>query len=184
MKRLKLTMLFCSLNMLVAYSQEFLGIKVDGNKQLIQKKFTEKGYKYVSYSNDILTLKGKAGSNNIELHIVFTPKTKIAWKFVVYLPEQYNWFDIKKQYLEYLEMLTSKYGEPKSTYDFFSDPYYEGDGFEMSAVKLDKCNYAAYWEEKYSIEISKFSQVRISYENPVNSAIFSNEKMEIEKATF
>jgi hypothetical protein len=167
-----------------AFSQEFLGVKVDGTKDEIQKKFSEKGFTFVSYKDNYLQLKGNVGSNQVELNVIFTPKTKVAWKFVVYLPEQSSWYSLKSQYNEYLNMLKSKYGEPKNDYHFFSSPYSEGDGYEMTGVKVDKCVYAAYWEDKYSIEISKFEQVKIAYENPVNSEIYSKEKKEIQTNAF
>jgi hypothetical protein len=167
-----------------AFSQEFLGVKVDGNKDLIQKKFIEKGFKFVSYKDNYLQLKGNVSSNEVELNILFTPKTKVAWKFVIYLPEQSSWYSLKSQYIEYLDMLKSKYGEPKDNYNFFSSPYNEGDGYEMTGVKVDKCNYAAYWEDKYIIEISKYAQVKIVYENPINAEIFSKEKKEIQTNAF
>jgi hypothetical protein len=167
-----------------AFSQEFLGVKVEGTKDEIQKKFSEKGFKFVSYKDNYLQLKGNVGSNEVEFNVIFTPKTKIAWKFVVYLPEQSSWYSLKSQYNEYLNMLKSKYGEPKSSYNFFSSPYSEGDGYEMTGVEVDKCVYAAYWEDKYSIEISKFKQVKIAYENPINAEIFSKEKKEIQTNTF
>jgi hypothetical protein len=167
-----------------AFSQEFLGIKVEGTKDEIQKKFLEKGFKFVNSKDDYLQLKGNVGTNEVELNVIFTPKTKIAWKFVVYLPEQSSWYSLKSQYNEYLDMLKSKYGEPKNNYHFFSSPYDEGDGYEMTGVKIGKCNFAAYWEDKYSIEISKFSQVKIAYENPVNSEIFSKEKKELQTNAF
>ena len=167
-----------------AFSQEFLGIKVDGTKDEIVKKFSEKGFKFVSFKDNYLQLKGIVGTNDVDLNVVFTPKTKIAWKFVVYLPEQTSWYSLKSQYNEYLDMLKAKYGEPKNKYNFFSSPYNEGDGYEMTGVKVDKCNFAAYWEDKYSIEISKFGQVKIAYENPVNSEIFTKEKKELQTNAF
>ena len=129
-------------------------------------------------------MRGQIGSTDIELLVLFTPKTKKAWKFVVYLPKQSTWYALKSQYKEYLEMLIGKYGQPKNEYHFFSSPYEDGDGYEMTAVTVEKCTYAAYWEDTYSIEISKYSQVKIAYENPINTEIYSQEKKQIQTNSF
>jgi len=168
-----------------AFSQEFLGVKVDGTRDEIQKKFIAKGFSTKTTSDkDYLSMRGYIGTTDIELLVLFTPKTKKAWKFVIYLPKQTTWYALKAQYNEYLEMLTTKYGEPKHDYHFFSSPYEDGDGYEMTAVAVEKCTYSAFWEDTYSIEISKFSQVKIAYENPVNSEIFSQEKKQIQTNSF
>ena len=46
----------------------------------------------------------------------------------------------------------------------------------MSAVANDKCNFACYWSDKYAVDISKYKQVRIIYENPTNSELQEKEK--------
>ena len=44
-------------------------------------------------------------------------------------------------------ILASKYGEPKSYRDF-TDPYKNGDGYEMQAVRLGKAAIESYWSFK------------------------------------
>ena len=113
-----------------------------------------------------------------------TPISKKVWKFAVYLPAQTSWYSIKNQYQAKLSTLKDKYGEPKSSYENFINPYYEGDGYEMSAVTLDKVNYSAFWDNGISIEISKYKQVKICYENAENSALDDTEKTKIESKVF
>jgi hypothetical protein len=121
-----------------------------------------------------------------ELFISFTPKTKQVWKLSVFLPEVTSWSRIKSEYENYLGLLTEKYGSPEKAYTFFSTPYYEGDGYEMSAIKLEKCHYSAFWSDSIGIwiEISKFQQVKIVYENAKNSAINDFEKKQINSQIF
>ena len=85
-----------------------------------------------------------------------------------------------------MDVLSKKYGEPESTYNFFSSPYKEGDGDEMTAVAVDKCSYSAFWTKTSGlwISISKFKQVVISYENITNSNLHTKEKNEIKKHIF
>ena len=44
-----------------------------------------------------------------------------------------------------VELFTKKYGEPKDHFEFFSSPYYEGDGYELQALRKEKCNYISFW---------------------------------------
>lgn len=182
--------LFVTLLSVCSFGQEFLGIKVDGDKKSVVDKFIEKGFKIKNVkggSDNVTSLEGSYGGNFYEINVVNTPITKKVWKFAVYLPEQTSWYSLKGVYEKYLKVLEDKYGSPSKSYNFFSSPYYEGDGYEMSAIRIEKCNYFAYWEElptQISIEISKFKQVRISYENVVNSALDDKEKAKINSNVF
>lgn len=181
-KVLLFTLLLLSINL---YAQEFMGIKVDGTKEQLISKFTEKGFKVISNQKGSLVVDGGTiGSTPIEVVILFTPKTKVAWKFAVFLPKQTDWYTIKAEYQKYKDLFISKYGEPESDYHFFSTPYYEGDGYEMSAVGLEKCTYSCFWKDYYAIEISKYKQVKITYENPTNTLLNRKEKTEIESNSF
>lgn len=174
----------------LSYGQEFLGIKVGGKKEAVINAFKSKGFKVSPSSNiikdNVIRLNGSAGGKNLEVAIVCTPKSKIVWKFSVYLPEQSSWYLLKSDYEEHLKLLKNKYGEPNAEYSFFSSPYEEGDGYEMTAVSIEKCTYSAFWPSQIgiSIKISKFKQVNISYENAVNSALDDKERAELDKTIF
>jgi hypothetical protein len=170
----------------LGYSQEFLGIKVDGNRDEVIQKFIQKGFVMKprgSESPTVSTLTGTYSGKFFEINIVNTPKTKKVWKFAVYLPEKTNWYSLKSDYEDYLATLTKKYGEPNKSYSFFSSPYYEGDGYEMSALKLEKCHYVSFWDNM-SVEISKWSQVKITYQNMVNSQLNDQENEQLNKNIF
>lgn len=181
-KLLFLTLLFLNIN---SHAQEFMGIKVDGTKADLITKFKAKGFKVTSNEEGSLFMDGgNIGGTDVEVLVLFTPKTKVAWKFVVFLPKRNDWYTIKAEYEKYKDLFTTKYGEPESDYHFFSSPYYEGDGYEMSAVGLEKCHYACYWKDYYSIDISKYKQVKIAYENPTNTLLNRQEKTKIETNSF
>lgn len=120
------------------------------------------------------------GYSDCELYIFTTPNSKMVRMVKIYLPEEENsWSSLKSYYTQSVDAFTKKYGAPGDEYSFFSKPYYEGDGYEMTGVKVDKCNYAAFWElEKGAIfiEISKWCQVCISYEDNLNTQLSSQEK--------
>ena len=186
MKKFIMILLLTTLT-IISFSQEFIGIKVDGKINDVVEKFKAKGLKVSkSSSPNVISMEGIVGNRKLELNIVSTPTTKIVWKFAVYLPEQLSWTSLKSEYEEYLDVLTRKYGVPEKTYNFFSSPYKEGDGFEMTAVEVDKCVYSAFWPDNLGlfIEISKWKQVKITYENRINSALDTKERDEIKNKIF
>ena len=173
---------------IISFSQEFIGIKVDGNINDVVEKFKGKGLKVTNRSStpNVISMEGIVGNRNLELNIVCTPTTKIVWKFAVYLHKQTLWTSLKSEYEEYLDLLTKKYGEPEQKYNFFSSPYKEGDGYEMTAVAVEKCTYSAFWPENLGlyIGISQWKQVKITYENITNSALSKKEQDEIKNKIF
>jgi len=171
----------------VSVAQEFMGIKVEGDKAVFVNKLKAKGFVVTLADNpNAVTMKGTVGGKQYELILFLTPTTKQVWKLSVYLPEATSWLKIKSEYEDYLGILTEKYGAPEKAYTFFSSPYEEGDGYEMSAIKLEKCHYSAFWSDSLGIwiEISKFKQVKIAYENAKNSALNDLEKKRINSKIF
>jgi len=169
------------------FAQEFLGVKVDGKKSEVIQQFKQKGFTVKGDdSKDIVTLIGDAGGKTVDLLIISSPTTQTVWKFAVYLPQRSTWSSLKGEYQDFLEMLSTKYGKPEKTYQFFSSPYDEGDGYEMTGVSIGKSNYISFWPEDQGItlEISKTKQVRIAYENGKNYEISKQESDALKKAAF
>ena len=168
---------------------EFLGIEVDGKRDEVIEKFKAKGFIVKSDINKgtVVSMKGSVGNLNFDLNIVSTPKSKVVRKFAVYLPEQNSWNILLDDYTRLKTTLTDKYGNPEQSFDFFSSPYKLGDGYEMTAVAAEKAHYASYWTLKgytLSIEISKWKQVRIAYENDNNSKLGEKEQKDIDSNIF
>jgi hypothetical protein len=182
-KQFLILLLVLSTNL--TFGQEFLGIKVDGKLNDVVEKFKLKGLKVTDGSTpNVKIMEGFVGDRNLEVYIKCTPTTKTVWGFTVYLPKQTVWSSLKREYEEYLDLLSKKYGEPDKKYNFFSSPYEEGDGDEMTAVAVDKCRYASFWTETLGIQISKYKQVVISYENKTNAELNRKEKDEIKEKIF
>ena len=168
-------------------AQEFMGIRIEGEKVNFISQLKSKGFVVKGDSNaDAVIMQGSAGGRVYELVISATPKTKNVWKLSVYLPKSESWSKLKRDYNEYLDLLSEKYGKPEKTYSFFSSPYDEGDGYEMSAVALEKCFYSAFWSDVIgvSIQISKFKQVKVSYENKKNVELLEIEKKQVNSNIF
>ncbi len=167
----------------ISYSQEFMGIKVGGTSQECVNAFKKKGFSVVKVYDDLVQMEGIVNGENYELNIVTTPISKKVWKFSVYLEEKSTWLALKRHYQNTKEALKNKYGEPKGDFESFTKPYYEGDGYEMSAVALEKVSYGTFWDN-IAVYISKYKQVCIQYENPVNTELKKQEQKEIESKTF
>lgn len=169
----------------LTFGQEFLGIKVEGKINDVVEKFKLKGLKITDVTTpNLKVMEGFVGDKNLEVYIKCTPTTKTVWGFTVYLPKQTVWSSLKREYDEYLDLLSKKYGAPDKSYNFFSSPYEEGDGDEMTAVAVDKCRFGSFWTETMAIQISKYKQVVISYENKTNADLNKKEKDEIKNAIF
>lgn len=186
MKNLLLALFtFLSIN---AFSQSFDGVSISGDLPTAIAKYKAKGYKLTENFESGASLKGTVANREVELMLFITPKSKTLFKAVVFMPKFDNWYDLKDDYNRYLEILTANYGNPKDTYTLFYTPYKEGDGYEMTAVASDKCGYSAYWfnldNSNISLQISKYKQVRIAYENIKNMELRDKEKSTIEKNVF
>lgn len=186
MKNLLLALFtFLSIN---AFSQSFDGVAISGDLPTAVAKYKAKGYKVSESFESGVSLKGLVANREVELMLFVTPKSKTLFKAVVFMPKLENWYDLKDDYNRYLEILSDNYGKPKDSYTMFNSPYKEGDGYEMTAVVNDKCAYAAYWfdldNSNISLQISKYKQVRIAYENIKNMTLRDKEKSDIEKNVF
>jgi hypothetical protein len=184
-KLLSILFVFITLN---SFSQQFDGVPISGTLPNIIAKFKAKGYVFESTDKTVTTMKGRVANYPIELLIVVTPKTKQVCKVVIYFDKETNWYSLKNQYLKFKDVLIEKYGEYSSNYEFFRKPYFEGDGYEMSAVGLDNVVYSTYWLNtemmNIVVEIEKYKQVSISYENVELMRVKKNENMEIENNSF
>lgn len=175
------------------FTIEFLGVKIDGPLEACAQKFVAKGFKIVKREGNVYTMSGLIKSQSSELYLIGTPTSKLACKVSIYFPEDASWYGIKSDYESFKSLLVRKYGEPANDYHFFSSPYYEGDGYETTAVKIEKCHYAAFWNEEPSenssgyniiLQISKFMQIQMGYENAKNMELKSKEESIIDNKNF
>jgi len=157
----------------------FKGIKLCQSYSLFKNELLKQGFIFIKNGDDpqIKYFTGRFLNEKCEILVVLTPKTQIVWKIVVRMPEQYSWFSLKDEYTTIKNDLIKKYGEPEKEYSFFSSPYYEGDGYELSASKNDKCTYDAFWNNGVFIGIS-FAQVKICYESLKGGIILDKENAE------
>lgn len=172
------------------FGQYFNEVKIDGSSTEYIAKIKAKGYTVKEYYKNGNGAILKKDLN--ELYVFWTPKSKIVYKVTLYLPKKDSWYSIKAEYQKYSDILSAKYGEPNpdNVYAYFSKPYYEGDGYEMSALSLGKVTYFKFWDLsatenlQLGLSISKYEQVEISYENHKNTLIKEKEQYDIDNKTF
>jgi len=184
---LKTVILLLSFNV---NAQSWNGIPISGSFTAIKANLSGKGFSLINKENNNAFFKGKINGIEYEVLTFCTPLTNEVAKLVVYLPKKNSWSDIKLEYEYVKDMLTEKYGIGES-YAFFESPYYEGDGYEMSALQSEKCHYSSYWLKietetnlSVSAEISMYKQVKVSYENKKNMKKAKDESDNINKKVF
>jgi hypothetical protein len=169
-------------------AQYFNEVKIDGSSTEYLAKIKAKGYvfkKYFDNNNGAILMKDLN-----ELYVFWTPKTKLVYKVSIYFPKKDGWYSLKSQYGEYKDMLSNKYGEPKDVYEYFTKPYYEGDGYEMTALSVGKVSYFSFWDLsneqnlQLGLSITKYDQVEISYENYKNTLLKNQEQNAINSKVF
>ena len=177
-----LSLIIVALMPLFVFSQEhmdFRGVPLDGDLNSFIGKMKELGYTLNKLDGDVAIMKGKFTGEDVDLYISATPKTKTVCKVNLYFSEKSSWNSLKSQYEEYKELFSKKYGENKKSYEFFSKPYYEGDGYELQAVRKEKCTYSTFYDTPrgyIAVQISKFECLLVGYEDKINIELRSTEK--------
>ena len=187
MKKLITTTLIIIFLVNTAMSQVFDGVSISGDFNTALQKFKSKGYVAEIFPEGAI-LSGKVASINIEVYLFKTPKTHKVFKASIYLPKTDNWNNLKYQFNSYHNLFLEKYGKTTDRFQFFSSPYYDGDGYEMQAVENEKCTYSSYWSNlegaSYSVEITKYRQVKITYENDELFKLKDKEASDIKSKIF
>jgi len=168
----------------LGFSQEpmkFRNIPLRGTLTEFANQLVKLGYTIEDKTEkDVIIMSGQFANNKCEIILLGTLTSNIIWKVGVYFPKNTSWSSIKREYQDLKEQFTAKYGIGES-FAYFKNPYVEGDGFEMTALKLGKCSYATFWESESGIiklSISKVEQVSVSYEDSVNVKIKDKEANE------
>lgn len=154
-------------------AQSFLGVPISGNVSTAIANFKAKGFKFVKQEKYSVTMSGVIDYSPVELYIYNTPISKQTCKFVVYYPERESWISLKGDYDRFVSKIYNKYGSADKDYSEFITPYELGDGYELSAVQLEKAIFASYWfaggyernNLSIAVEISKYKQLKVVYEN-------------------
>jgi hypothetical protein len=169
-----------------SFSQSFNGVEISGNISAAVEKFKIKGFKLSKKEDNVYIMSGELFNEQVELFLFATPITRQYAKCVVYFPES-SWFSLKRDYNKFVNLFDEKYGTHTSQYEFFSEPYFEGDGYELSALMLEKCIYITYWVQSrasMAVEISKYKQIKLIYENNAIMNLLQEERQKQQSRIF
>jgi len=179
-------MVFFSVNFV--NSQVFNNVHIGGKLDSCISNFKKKGFTFVKYNNFGATMSGLVTNKQVEMYLIVTPKSKVVCKLSIYFPKQQSWSSLYSEYNKVKEMLTLKYGEPDQTTEEFISPYKLDDGYETTAIQVEKCNYNSIWLYKNNtniiVEISKYLEIYLSYENETNMKIKKVEENSLNYNTF
>lgn len=146
---------------------KFMGIPITGTPIQMGEKLKAKGFIFKEKIGEhIREYSGTFAGSQVLVDVVST--SNIVWKVLVDYPEAGSFSRLETQYNDMVSQFTKKYGEPSDHFEFFSKPYYKGDGYELQALRLEKCTYATYWENEHGsicIEMSKSGHLWIGYED-------------------
>ena len=147
MKKLFFMMLLCAISVCVSAQNHltFKGVPIEGSLTSFVAKLQAKGFTKISSNEERAMMKGDFSGDSRTILIYATKTTKQVYAVCVVLKESSSWSTLKSTYNEYKSSLATKYGEGDS-YENFLSPYKEGDGYEMIALRAEKCLYATTFE--------------------------------------
>ena len=149
----------------------FMGIPMTGHIFDFSEKLKEKGFSITSTEANVVFMKGKFTDKPVDIGISSSPITNGVCRIMVFFEPNDCWSTLKKEYTDLKRMYELKYTLDKE-YHFFIHPYNEGDGYEMQAVRTDKCRYASFFNATFGnihLEISKLGRIVVVYEDSDNT---------------
>lgn len=184
MKKILCTLLLITFT-ISGYSQEhfeFMGIPIDGSVDAFAKRLKDKGFKESS-SKDKYFLEGKFATEDVYVQIVKTPKTQTVCAVLIhYYQVQNNWNLIKLKFDNLVRQFSIKHNNPEDLTKSFQEPFKEGDGNEINALKADKVKFLAEWSMEnggISITLISTGTPMVSYTDKANFSLYLQEEQEL-----
>lgn len=135
--------------------------------------------KPVTRAGDALALAGTLDGRVVQLHALFTPRTKKLWKIgVVYLQPLDRPFDeLERVWNREVEQLVRTLGDPARRSAFFKTAVPKGQ--ELAALKAGQGEFSAIWrmyDGYVACDLSRFGNLVVSYEHQEYSDLESEER--------
>lgn len=185
MKKILITLCIIMLSFAMRAQEHmtFMGIPIDGKISAFVQKLEDKGFTYVNTGYGVTFLTGTfAGNRNCIILVGSSIKSLTVWKVVVAFPSKSSWESLKNEYQTMKSLYSRKYGEP-DIFEYFTSPYYEGDGYEMTALSTGKATYESFFKTNdgyihLAIKDGKYrgGYVTVGYEDGINVKIKSQEE--------
>lgn len=125
---------------------EFKGVPITGSLNNMISKLKAQGYEVKEHSDDGAQLEGQFSNEECDIVIFTTSRSRTVYQVTVMFAENYTWSSLKSKYNRLKEQLSKKYNVKPAPIEIFLDPYYEGDGYELQALKKGKCFYTTKFE--------------------------------------
>lgn len=121
----------------------FRDVPICGDSDNFAKKLMAQGYSVKEHSQSgSYMLNGTfAGISDCDILINNSEFLNSIIRVSVLLPVKNAWFSLKGDYEDLKAKFIKKYGKPENSYEFFTDPYYEGDGYELTAFTTGNAYY-------------------------------------------
>jgi hypothetical protein len=182
------TLIICLLTVsLMAFSKStasefvFMDIPITGSVKDFVLSLEKKGFKSIVVESSGGKMTGVFAQKDVDVYIMPTPKTNVVYAISVVFDEQKTWESIKFDYLELKDALTKKYGNPISR-ESFNKPYYEGDGYEMTALLSENVTFVSRWVQENGeivMTISDGGNIQLFYTDRYNKLLQEREKRDL-----
>lgn len=152
----------------------FKGIPIKGKAADMSQKLQAIGYT----KNSDCILRGEFIGKDCLIQLSETPITKEIYMVAVCFKVEDSWHSLKSDYKEIKEMLVKKYNVEPQIYEAFLYPYQEGDGYELQALRKERCVYASNFEVEngaISVSITKNQNIVIYYWDEIGNEICGKE---------
>jgi len=135
-----------------------------------RQTLSAKKYRFVRKDDDgNLIFHGEVFGDSASVLLFMNNSSQLAKVAVIIItPDE----DARRTYDNLKRSLIAKYGEPTDDFHFFSSPYEENDGYELTAFRVGKATFASYWHPgpgknvPVSIDITQRLNVEVTYEGP------------------
>ncbi|HKO18478.1 MAG TPA: hypothetical protein VJU82_06295 [Acidobacteriaceae bacterium] len=120
----------------------FAGLVWGASPATTRSTLTAQGLKFIEVDADgDLDFTGTLYGYPAAVFAIMAHERLVRISVTLLTPDQ----EARAVYADLKTTLTRKYGTPRFDIQRFIDPYYDGDGFEEQAIRLDKANYVALW---------------------------------------
>lgn len=153
---------------------KFKNIPISGNISDMVTKLQNLGYIFDGMKDGVAVLNGTFLNRNCEIVLYATPISEQMHTITVSSGSKNSWYSLKSEYTEIKNLIKEKYNvTPNKSSEKFYSPYYEGDGYEMQALRNDKCSYFSTFKignDKIGVYILE-DKVLLLYENSSNKSL-------------
>lgn len=154
---------FLTFSTSIANNVKFMGISMEAPFSEFVSELSSK-CEIVGVNSSVAMFNGDfAGLKNCSILVGTTDGLLLV---MVVSQEYKSWQQFKSDYLAITDAYEKKYGAPSRKELSFKSPYYDGDGYEMTAIKNEKCNYTM----SYLIDDTLLVTIFIGKDSTINFA--------------